>query len=147
VAYDYAVLRVVPHPYRGAAGACVPVGVVLQARAREFLDLLVVTDAAWLAERVPSADAALLARYLEACRLVCRGDAAAARAGHAVALAPPSERFHWVTAPRSDVLQCAPVHGGVCAVPSEVLARLFGEYVGADAPDGGAGTGPSRAAG
>jgi hypothetical protein len=133
VAYDYAVLRVVPHPHRGAAGACVPVGVVVQARAREYLDLIVVTDPAWLAERVPSADAALLARYLEACRLVCRGDAVAARAGHAVALAPPSERFHWVTAPRSDVLQCAPVHGGVCAEPSEVLGRLFEEYVGAAA--------------
>ena len=132
-AYDYAVLRVVPHPARGAAAACVPVGVVVQARAREFLDLAVVTDAAWLAARVPSADAALLARYLEACRLVCRGSADAARAGHAVALAPPSERFHWVTAPRSDVLQCAPVHGGVCAEPAEVLGRLFREYV-ADAP-------------
>jgi hypothetical protein len=136
VAYDYAVLRVVPHPHLGPAAACVPVGVVVQARTREFLDLAVVTDAAWLAARAPSADAELLARYLDACRRVCRGDPAAAAAGHAVALAPPSERFHWVTAPRSDVLQCAPAHGGLCADPAAELARLFAEYVGAVSPGG-----------
>lgn len=129
VAYDYAVLRVVPRPHLGAAAACVPVGVVVQARTREFLDLAVVTDPAWLATRVPAADVELLARYLDACQRVCRGDAAAAAAGHAVALAPPSERFHWITAPRSDVLQCAPVHGGLCEEPAAELARLFAEYV------------------
>ncbi len=130
VAYDYAVVRVVPRPHLGAAAACVPVGVVVQARTREFLDLAVVTDAAWLAARAPGADAELLARYLDACRRVCRGDAAAAAAGHAVALAPPSERFHWITAPRSDVIQCAPVHGGLCEEPAAELARLFAAYVG-----------------
>jgi hypothetical protein len=47
-----------------------------------------------------------------------------------VALAPPSERFHWLTAPRSDVLQSSPIHEGVCSSISLELEKLYGEYVG-----------------
>ncbi|GJG86534.1 hypothetical protein tb265_17150 [Gemmatimonadetes bacterium T265] len=136
VAYDYAVLRAVAHPHLGAAVASVPVGVVVHARTAEFLDLAVADDEAWLAARVPGADAGMLARYLRAARAVCRGEAGAPPWVHAVALAPTSERFHWVTAPRSDVLQCAPVHGGLCADPAAALRRLFALYVGV--PGGGA---------
>ncbi len=134
VSYDYAVLRVVPRPH---LGAWVPVGVVVHARTAEFLALAVDADAGRVAGRLARApggaagvDVELLARYLAACAAVCRGDAAAAAAGHAVALAPPSERFHWITAPRSDVVQCSPVHSGVCAEPDAMLRRLFLEYVG-----------------
>ncbi len=135
VSYDYAVLRVVPRPH---LGAWVPVGVVVHARTAEFLALAVDADAGRVAERLARAqggaagvDVELLARYLAACAAVCRGDEAAAAAGHAVALAPPSERFHWITAPRSDVVQCSPVHSGVCDEPGEgLLRRLFLEYVG-----------------
>lgn len=74
---------------------------------------------------MPHVDAELLARYLEACGAVCRGDASAGP----VALAPTSERFHWLTAPRSDVIQSSPVHEGVCADPGEALDRLFERYV------------------
>jgi len=129
VAYDYAVLRAVPHPELGAAVRSVAVGVVVHARTAGFLDLAVADDAGWLAARMPGVDAELLARYLRACRAVCRGEAGASPWVHAVALAPPSERFHWITAPRSDVLQCAPAHGGLCEEPAGVLARLFGLYV------------------
>ena len=129
VAYDWAVLRAVPHPQLGAAVASVPVGVVVHARTTGFLELAVVDDDGWLAARVRGGDVGLLARYLRACGAVCRGEAGGAPWVHAVALAPPSERFHWITAPRSDVLQCGPVHGGVCAEPGVVLARLFAVYV------------------
>ena len=130
VAYDYAVLRAVPHPFVGAAVRSTPVGVVVHARTAGFLELAVADDEGWLAERVPGVDVGLLARYLRACRAVCRGEAEGADGWtHAVALAPPSERFHWITAPRSDVLQCAPVHGGLGEVPAAELARLFALYV------------------
>ena len=46
-----------------------------------------------------------------------------------VALAPPSERFHWLTAPRSDVLQSSPVHSGLAEDPAHALDDLFREYV------------------
>jgi hypothetical protein len=100
--------------------------VVVHARTREFLRLRALTDADELGRRVRDIDAELLARYLSACEAVCRGDDSAG----AVALAPPSERFHWITAPRSDVLQSSPVHGGLCEEPAHALERLYAEYVG-----------------
>ena len=118
VDYDFAVLRVVPRVH---LGAYVNVGVVLHARTAEFLALRVLTDVAALAERAPGMDAELLSRYLTAWSAICAGDAAAGP----VALAPPSERFHWLTAPRSDVLQSSPVHEGVCDDPSRALEELF----------------------
>ncbi len=122
VDYDFAVLRVVPRVH---LGAFVNVGVVLHARTAEFLALRALTDSAALARRLPGVDAELLARYLRSCEAICAGDASAG----AVALAPPSERFHWLTAPRSDVLQSSAVHEGVCDDPQLELERLYAEYV------------------
>ena len=123
VDYDFAIFRVVPRVH---LGAFVNVGVVLHARTAEFLELRAVTDAALLAAMVPDVDSELLSRYLTSCVAICAGDEAAGP----VALAPPSERFHWLTAPRSDVLQSSPVHEGICADPREELAALFTSYVG-----------------
>lgn len=123
-AFDFAVLRVVPHVH---LGAFVPVGVVLHARTAEFLDIRVLVNAAELRRRVPDVDVEMLSRYLESVRRICSGDPAAGP----VALAPPSERFHWLTAPRSDVIQSSPVHGGVCADPAAALESLYARYVGA----------------
>ena len=69
-------------------------------------------------------------RYLDAIRSVCAGSASAGP----VALAPPSERFHWLTAPRSDVIQSSPVHEGVCDDLGEELEKLFASYVTERAP-------------
>ena len=123
VEYDFAVLRVVPHPHVGSA---VPVGVVLHARRAEFLGMRVLCDPAELARRIPDVDAELLARYLEAAREICEGSLTHGP----VALTSPSERFHWLTAPRSDVIQASPVHEGVCRDPAVELERLYGMYVG-----------------
>jgi hypothetical protein len=122
VDYDFAVLRVVPRVH---LGAFVNVGVVVHARTAEFLALRVLDDESELAKRAPGVDAALLARYLRSCVAICAGDAAAGP----MALAPPSERFHWLTAPRSDVLQSSPVHEGVCEDPQRALNDLFEAYV------------------
>lgn len=123
VEYDFAVLRAVPRVH---LGAYVNVGVVLHARRAEFLALRALTDVAALAARLPGVDAELLARYLSACEAICAGEATAGP----VALAPPSERFHWLTAPRSDVLQSSPVHEGVCDDPKRALDELYESYVG-----------------
>ena len=124
IEYDFAVLRVVPHPHVGTA---VPVGVVMHARAAEFLGMRVLCDVAELSRRIADVDAELLARYLVAARHICEG----ALTHGPVALTPPSERFHWLTAPRSDVIQASPVHEGVCRDPQAELERLYGMYVGA----------------
>ncbi len=122
IAYNFAVLRVVPNV---ATGACANVGVILHARTAEFIGLRVLRDPDALRALAPALDTDLLARYLAACEAICRGDADAGP----VALTSPSERFHWLTAPRSDVLQCSPVHEGVSAEPARTLEGLFGDYV------------------
>jgi hypothetical protein len=118
VSYDFAVLRVVPHVY---IGTFVPVGVIVHARTAEFLGMRVLKDAVELNARAPGVDVDLLVRYLESCEAICRGDESAGP----IALAPPSERFHWLTAPRSDVIQCGPVHEGVSDDPAAELDALF----------------------
>jgi hypothetical protein len=123
VDYDFAVLRAVPHPH---VGTFVPVGVVVHARTAAFLRLKALDDPAELARRVPEVDAELLARYLRSCARVCDG---APDAGP-IALVPTSERFHWITAPRSDVIQSSPVHEGVCEDPARAVEALYAEYVG-----------------
>ena len=120
--YDFAVLRVVPHVH---LGAFVNVGVVLHARRQGFLAVRVLTDATELTSRLPGFDVEMLVRYLAASEAIAAG---APDAGP-VALAPTSERFHWLTAPRSDVLQSSPVHEGVCDDPAAELERLFALYV------------------
>ena len=122
-AYDFAILRAVPHVH---LGVFTPVGVVLHARAVEFLGMRALTDAAELQSRVPGVDAEMLSRYLRAAQAICAGEPS----GGLVALDPPSERFHWLTAPRSDVLQASAVHGGLCDDPRMKLDELFATYVG-----------------
>jgi hypothetical protein len=118
VAYTFAYLRVVPRVH---LGAFVNVGVVLHARTTDFLGLRVLTDPDELARRVPHVDVPLLARYLASLRDIAEGDPTAGP----VALGPPSERFHWLTSPRSDVLQCSAVHAGVSEDPEGVLDTLY----------------------
>jgi hypothetical protein len=126
ISYDYAVLRVVPHVY---LGTFVPVGVMVHARTADFLAMRVLADVAELRTRFPGMDSELLGRYLHSCQLVCDGDANAGP----VALAPPSERFHWLTAPRSDVIQSSPVHSGVTEDPRAALDELYARFVSPDA--------------
>ncbi len=121
-AYSFAVLKVVPHPHLGVG---VPVGVLLHARTRDFLGIRLLTDPGRLASMLDVSDLELLGRYLEGIRAICEGVADAGP----VALAPPSERFHWLTAPRSDVIQSGPVHAGLCVEPSEALDELFALHV------------------
>ena len=120
ILYHFAFLRVVPHPHMGAFAN---VGVVLHARTEEYLGMRVVTDPDALRRIAAEVDLDLLVRYLGKMQQICEGDPA----GGQIALLPPSERFHWLTAPRSDVLQASPVHEGVCDDPEAALEKLFSE--------------------
>ena len=122
VAYDFAVLRLVPHPH---LERWIPVGVVLHARTREFLRARVLDDPALLERLAPDVDPDVLVRYLRNWRAIAHGEEGAG----AVALYPPSERFHWLTCPRSDVLQSSPVRRGVTDDPDRALERLWQEQV------------------
>ena len=120
--YMFAALRVVPHVHLGGFSN---IGVVLHAPTREFIGMRVVQDADELRRRAPDADIELLGRYLESLCAVCEGDAGAGP----IALGSTSERFHWMTAPRSDVLQSSPVHEGLADDPARALDELFETFV------------------
>lgn len=122
VAYHFAVLRVVPHV---RTGEFVNVGVVLHARTAEYLGIRIITDAARLHELVPDVDIELLVEYLRCYEGIVRGDPEAGT----LALLPTSERFHWMTAPRSDVLQPSPVHSGLTDDPAAAVDELFDTFV------------------
>jgi len=116
------VLGVLPHVH---TGVFTPVGIVLHARTAEFIGARVIADVADLRSRVGDADVELLGRYLESCKAIAEGEMSAGP----IALAPPSERFHWLTAPRSDVIQSGPVHAGLTENPKQTLAELFAALV------------------
>lgn len=120
--YMFALLRVVPHVHLGGFSN---IGVVLHAPTREFIGMRVVQDPDELRRRAPDADIELLARYLESLCAVCEGDADAGP----IALGSTSERFHWMTTPRSDVLQSSPVHEGMADDPARALEELFETFV------------------
>jgi hypothetical protein len=122
VAYHFAILRIVPHVH---LGAFTNVGVVLHARTAEFLGMRAIGEVAQLRALSPDVDAELLGRYLEGYQAICAGDAAAGP----IALVSPSERFHWMTSPRSDVLQASPVHEGLGSDPAEALGELYRRFV------------------
>jgi hypothetical protein len=119
---SYALLRAVPHPYTGEG---VVVGVVLQSRPAQFIGLEAVTDPAELRRLVPDADIELLARYLQSCQAIARGD----DDGGEIALLSAPERFHWLTAPRSDVIQPSQTRHERTHDPAERLRELFTTHV------------------
>ena len=118
IAYNFAVLRVVPHVHIGSA---VPVGVIVHAPTEKFVGMRVLAERAALSARAPAVDVELLMRYLTTYRAVSNAHAS----GGTLAFGSPSERFHWLTAPRSDVIQSGPVHEGVCDNLDVELDALF----------------------
>jgi hypothetical protein len=123
VEYQFSVLRVVPHVYRGEF---VNVGVLLHSRTAEFLAMQAITDPEALRLLAPDADVDLLSRYLTCYGRICDGDETA---GEIAFLSRP-ERFHWLSAPRSDLLQSSPVHEGIGKDPRRALDEIYSAFVG-----------------
>jgi hypothetical protein len=120
--YSYAVIRVVPRVERGE---CVNAGVVLFARELDYLDALVELDPARVRALAPEADLPSIERHLHTFLAIAAGDAS----GGPIAELPSSERFHWLTAPRSTIIQTSPVHVGRTSDPAAVLEDLLDDFV------------------
>jgi hypothetical protein len=122
-AFEYAAIRVVPRVERGEF---LNVGAVLLCRQRRFLDARVALDEARLRLLAPGLDLDALAAQLGHIPIICRGGAPAGPIGEL----PLYERFRWLVAPRSTVIQTSPVHPGLCDDPALALERIFGLLVG-----------------
>jgi hypothetical protein len=116
--FEYAIVRVVPRVERGEA---MNAGIVLHSRPRRFLDARVELDDAVLAALAPDCDPAEVRAHLAAIPRIAAGDPAA---GPIARLSRP-ERFHWLVAPSSTVVQPSPVHTGLTDDPAATLDHLF----------------------
>jgi hypothetical protein len=120
--FEYAVLRVVPRVERGEY---INAGVVLYCQADRFLGARVRLDPARLMALDPGADLEAVRAHLEAVRSVCAGGPEAGSVGRL----PLGERFGWLVAPRSTVVQPSEVHTGLTEDPEADLERLLQSMV------------------
>ncbi len=120
--FEYAVLRVVPLVEREEF---LNVGVVLYCRSLGFLQTRFQLPEAKLQAIAPSLDLAEVQARLQAFERICQGRAA----GGTIGQFGTAERFRWLTATRSTIVQTSPVHPGRCADAAETLARLFAQLV------------------
>jgi Protein of unknown function (DUF3037) len=120
--YDYAVIRVVPSVERGE---CINVGVILYAPTRRFLGALIHLDRERLQALAPQLDLPALQEQLDHFVQVCYGKKNSGPVGQL----SQSERFHWLVAPRSTIIQISDVHSGSCSDPQAELQNLLKKLV------------------
>jgi hypothetical protein len=123
--YDYALVRVVPRVERGER---MNVGVILFCPERAFLDARVELDEPRLLALMPTLSEAELEEirgHLADIERIARGEPGAGPIGEL----PQAQRFHWLAAPRSTVVQPSPVHAGLTSDPAGALDTLFATLV------------------
>ena len=120
--FDYAILRVVPRVEREEF---INAGVVVFCLEKRYLDARILLNFDRLKALWPEVDAELVREHLEAIPRICVGDAAAGP----IAKLPQRERFHWLTSPRSTIIQPSPVHTGVCEKTDGLLDRLAKQFL------------------
>jgi hypothetical protein len=121
-AFAYAIWRVVPSVERGEA---INVGVVVFCRRRKFLKALVQVDEQRLRALAPGLDVGAVAQHLDGLVRVADGDPSAG----VIATMDQSDRFGFLTAASSTIVQPSPIHTGFCDDPEATLQRLFRRLV------------------
>jgi hypothetical protein len=120
--FQYAALRIVPRVERGEA---VNAGVVLFCRPKRFLGARTYLDEGLLAALSPECEPKEISALLDTIERIADGSPD----GGPIAALPASERFHWLVAPASTIVQAGPVHTGLTADPAGELERLFTRLV------------------
>lgn len=120
--YDYAIIRVVPKVEREEF---VNVGVIVSCPAKSFLEARIELDERRLSALDPTVDLETIRAHLATIPAICAGGETAGPIGRL----SQRERFHWLTAPRSTVIQTSPVHTGRCTDPAALLERLLNTMV------------------
>jgi hypothetical protein len=120
--YDYAIIRVVPKVEREEF---INVGVIVSCGIRRFLDARIELDESRLLALDPTLDIEMIRDHLAVIPLICQGGAQAGAIGQL----PHRERFHWLVAPRSTIIQTSKVHTGLCQDLQAVLEHLMNRMV------------------
>ena len=116
--YDYAIIRVVPRVEREEF---VNVGVIVSCPDKDFLEARTELDEQRLAALDPTMDIETTRAHLATIPAICVGGAQAGPIGHL----SQRERFFWLVAPRSTVIQLSAVHTGYCKNPAAALEQLL----------------------
>jgi hypothetical protein len=116
--YDYAVVRVVPRVERGEF---VNAGIILSCDIEHILLAGIELDEKALLAIESRVDLDLVRSVLQSIPAICAGGEAAGDIGKL----STRERFHWLVAPRSTIVQTSPVHTGQCAEPAAALDHLM----------------------
>jgi hypothetical protein len=124
--YDYAVIRVVPRVERQEF---VNAGVIMWCREQDALEARIELDETRLLAIDMTVDIAAVRRHLASIEQLCAGGAAAGALGKL----SKRERFDWLVAPRSTIIQTSPVHTGRCDDISGTLEHLLATMVRAPA--------------
>lgn len=120
--FDYGIVRVVPRVEREE---CINAGVILFCLEQRFLQARVHADERRLLALWPEIDVELVRQHLEAIPRICAGGPD----GGPIGKLSLRERFHWLVAPRSTIIQVSPVHTGLCETPELALDKLFERMV------------------
>ena len=120
--FDYAVLRLVP---RVELEEFFNVGVILSCPTFKFLESRIAVNESLLRCFGPELQLATVNQYLDVIPKICSGDETAGP----IARLTQRERFYWLTAQRSTIIQSSPVHTGLTDDPKATLEHLFAKYV------------------
>ena len=120
--YDYAIVRVVPRVERGEF---VNAGIILSCDVERILQARIELDESVLLALDAGVDLELVRGTLATIPAVCAGGAAAGDIGRLSA----RERFHWLVAPKSTIVQTSPVHTGQCRDLCAALDHLMHKMV------------------
>ena len=121
-AYDYAIVRVVPRVEREEF---VNVGVIVSCPMLNFLDARFAIDEARLRALDPNIDIETIRAHTDSIRAICAGGKTAGP----FARLSQRERFHWIVAPRSTIIQTSAVHTGKCDDPNTLIEHLLEKMV------------------
>ena len=120
--YDYAVVRVVPRVEREEF---INVGIILSCPAQDYLGARIELDEGRLRAIDPDVNVESVRAHLASIPLICAGGAPAGSIG----LLSRRERFHWLVAPRSTIIQVSAVHTGRCTDVHGTLEHLLNSMV------------------
>ncbi len=120
--YDYAIVRVVP---RGEREEFINAGVILSCPAMDYLGARIELNEGRLLALHPGIDLEQVRENLASIPAICAGGAGSGPIGRLA----PRERFHWLVAPRSTMIQTSPVHTGRTSDPAACLASLLDKVV------------------
>ncbi|KGE13644.1 DUF3037 domain-containing protein [Sphingobacterium deserti] len=120
--YEYAVVRVVPRVEREEF---INVGVALYCKKQRYAAVKMFVDASKCKSLFADVDLALIGKHLDSFERICAGDKTAGK----LAELDQAERFRWLTAKRSTLIQCSALHPGLCISAEETHQALFEKLI------------------